>query len=128
MMVSQNKMSFAQISDTAPKAQLIDVHHHFVSSTYKADASARGVAVPGSDWTPEMSLAEMNKSGVAMAMLSQPGQLSGDVQAIRKLARERMNLGHGWFVIIQVVSGYLRPFRCQMWKEALRKSNTPSIP
>jgi predicted TIM-barrel fold metal-dependent hydrolase len=93
MMVSQNKMSFAQISDTAPKAQLIDVHHHFVSSTYKADASARGVAVPGSDWTPEMSLAEMNKSGVAMAMLSQPGQLSGDVQAIRKLARETNEFG-----------------------------------
>ena len=93
MMVSQNKLSFAQISDTAPKVQLIDVHHHFVSSAYKADASARGVPVPGSDWTPEMSLAEMNKSGVAMAMLSQPGQLSGNVQAIRKLARETNEFG-----------------------------------
>ena len=74
----------------------IDVHQHFVSPDYYALLTRKNASspVPGfnqwRDYTPEKNLAEMDKAGVATAMLSQtaPGVWFGDVNEARKIARE----------------------------------------
>ncbi len=76
--------------------QRIDVHHHIVPPAYAEAAGARLLAQSpdfGSvvlKWTPEQSLAEMDKHGVATAVtsLSTPSVYAGDVAAARTLARE----------------------------------------
>ncbi len=72
----------------AAPARRIDVHHHFLPPFHrevlKVNRSAR---LP--DWTAEGSLQDMEKAGVATAMLSvmQPGVWFGDVEQGRSLAR-----------------------------------------
>jgi predicted TIM-barrel fold metal-dependent hydrolase len=74
----------------------IDVHQHFVSPVYFEMLAKKNVSspVPGfaawKGYTPERNLAEMDKAGVAAAMLSQtaPGVWFGDVIEARRIARE----------------------------------------
>ena len=66
----------------------IDVHHHFMSPAYIAalkQYSIRPVA-----WTVEGTLAEMDKSGIATALISlpPPGITFGDVPFGRKVTRD----------------------------------------
>lgn len=68
--------SFAQTPPIA-KRSLIDVHHHFVPPFYLSENRDRIVAGGGGrinpayfSWTPEQSLAAMDKQGVATAVLS----------------------------------------------------------
>ncbi|KAL1732056.1 hypothetical protein EV714DRAFT_271097 [Schizophyllum commune] len=62
----------------------IDVHHHYFPSTLssdKKDAAARlGWRPPAANlpWSPEVSLAFMDKAGIDMAILSFPGFPSND--------------------------------------------------
>ena len=62
----------------------IDVHHHYFPSTLssdKKDAAARlGWQPPAANlpWSPEVSLAFMDKAGIDMAILSFPGFPSND--------------------------------------------------
>ncbi len=68
----------------------IDVHHHPVPPAYEQAVSARaGLAGPLRGWSPEKSLADMDRAGVATAMLSIPaaGLWLPDVAANRRLAR-----------------------------------------
>jgi predicted TIM-barrel fold metal-dependent hydrolase len=79
----------AQSAD--PKPYRIDVHHHLSPPSYIAASIAAGFGDgPMRKWTPENSLADMDKAGIAVAMLSvtTPGVnfLSGE--AARKLVRE----------------------------------------
>src|SRR5260370_6514615 len=67
---------FAQ-SPVATKHSLIDVHHHIVPPFYWSENRDRSVAAGGGrinpaylSWTPEQSLAAMDKHGVATAVLS----------------------------------------------------------
>src|SRR6266404_5416729 len=67
---------FAQ-TPVATKHSLIDVHHHIVPPFYLAENRDRIVAAGGgrinpaySSWTPEQSLAAMDKHGVETAVLS----------------------------------------------------------
>ena len=77
-------------------ARRIDVHQHYVSPDYLALLTKKNASgpVPGfNQWkgyTPERNLAEMDKAGVATAMLSQtaPGVWFGDVNEARRIARE----------------------------------------
>jgi len=77
-------------------ARRIDVHQHFVSPDYHALLTKKNTVspVPGyaiwNNYNPERNLAEMDKAGVATAMLSQtaPGVWFGDVAEARRLARE----------------------------------------
>jgi len=72
----------------------IDLHHHFLPQRYMAEEQKRtNVAHGGTNmlgWTPEKSLEEMDKAGIAFAFASSstPGVWYGDVELGRRLARE----------------------------------------
>jgi 6-methylsalicylate decarboxylase len=80
----------AQTTEPA-KPYRIDVHHHLSPPAYIAAANAGNFGEPPmKNWTPEKTLEDMDKAGVAVAMLSVTtpalAPLSGE--AARKLGRE----------------------------------------
>jgi predicted TIM-barrel fold metal-dependent hydrolase len=85
----------------APAAQAekpfrIDVHHHLSSPGFIAEIKARNTGqVPLMNWTVNKSLDDMDKGGVATAILSisEPSVNFGDDTAARKLARETNDFG-----------------------------------
>jgi len=86
--------SAAQASLAGNKPRLIDVHHHFSPPFYGKETGGRAFSYGMGDrrmlqWTPEASLAEMDKGGVECAILSltTPAVWFGDLQADRSLAR-----------------------------------------
>src|SRR5262245_12184651 len=86
----------AQAQAPAPAAALakmrIDVHHHFIPPVHVEARMKPGRRVgPTPKWSPELSLEDMDKSGIATAILSavQPGVWYGDnVEEARKVGRE----------------------------------------
>ncbi|HYY36413.1 MAG TPA: amidohydrolase family protein [Xanthobacteraceae bacterium] len=71
----------------------IDVHHHFLPKFHVDAMMAPGRRASGAppQWSPALSLEDMEKSGIATAVLSiaQPGVWYGDnVEEARALARE----------------------------------------
>jgi predicted TIM-barrel fold metal-dependent hydrolase len=84
--------SAAQTGSTAPAQPFrIDIHHHFTVPKLITEATTKGVNQPGlSDWTPQKSIDQMDKSGVATSIISisDPGVWFGDNAAARALARE----------------------------------------
>jgi predicted TIM-barrel fold metal-dependent hydrolase len=85
------RSSFALQGSGAPP-RIIDVHHHYASPGYIASLAARKVGNNLDRFkgdTPEKHLAEMDKAGVAVAMLSQySGFWFGDANQARRDARE----------------------------------------
>ena len=81
--------ALAQAADTKPYR--IDVHHHLSPPTYVQAAISNNFG-DGlmRNWTPEKSLADMDKAGIAVSMLSvtQPGVNFTSGDAARKLVRE----------------------------------------
>jgi predicted TIM-barrel fold metal-dependent hydrolase len=80
----------AQGADTA-KPYRIDVHHHLSPPTYIVASNASNFGdARMRDWTPEKSLEDMDKAGVAVAMLSitTPAVNYTSGEAARKMARE----------------------------------------
>jgi 6-methylsalicylate decarboxylase len=80
----------AQGVDTA-KPYRIDVHHHLSPPTYIVASNANNFGdARMRDWTPEKSIADMDKAGVAVAMLSitTPAVNYTSGEAARKMARE----------------------------------------
>jgi predicted TIM-barrel fold metal-dependent hydrolase len=78
-------------SSTAPRPFRIDTHHHFSIPKLIAESTAKGVNQAGlQDWTPQKSLDQMDKGGVATSIISisDPGVWFGDNTAARALARE----------------------------------------
>jgi len=75
---------------SSPKAHRIDVHHHHTPPPYVAALTAKNIPGPVRDWTPEKSLADMDKAGVATALTSitTPALRFLDEAGARKLARE----------------------------------------
>jgi predicted TIM-barrel fold metal-dependent hydrolase len=74
----------------------IDVHHHYSAPGFIAAISARKTNQrPLEQWTVGKSIEDMDKSGVATAMVStsEPSVWFGDNEAARKLARECNELG-----------------------------------
>ncbi len=77
-----------------PAPGRIDLHHHFLPQRYMAEEQSRTSVTHGNtnmlSWTPEQSLAEMDKAGIAFAFASTstPGVWYGDVALGRRLARE----------------------------------------
>ena len=82
--------SFAQgVSATNPRR--IDIHHHFSPPQWLAFVRGRELLQPANAaWTPEKSIEDMDKGGVAAAMISitNPGLWFGDKEATREIARE----------------------------------------
>jgi len=70
------------------KARRIDVHHHFVSPGYSAALKGRGQG--HAKWSVQMSLDDMDKSGIETSLLSliQPAMAWGTLEQGRKMARE----------------------------------------
>ena len=75
-------------------SRIIDVHHHILPPSYMAAAAERRL---GSrvQWSPERSLEDMDRNGIAASILSlvQPGVWLGDAALARKLAREANDFG-----------------------------------
>jgi len=68
----------------------IDVHHHLVPPGYVEAVGARRQGGGGVKWSPELSIEDMDKSGIDVSLLSlvQPAVWFGDVELGRKLARQ----------------------------------------
>jgi 6-methylsalicylate decarboxylase len=66
----------------------IDIHHHAFAPEYRAAVEAARAGALAA-WTPELSLAEMDKGGIQMSMLSSspPGLAFADTAQAQKLAR-----------------------------------------
>jgi predicted TIM-barrel fold metal-dependent hydrolase len=78
----------ASTDSTGAAARRIDIHHHFVSPGYSAALKQLGRG--HAKWSVQMSLDDMDKSGIQTSLLSliQPAITIGDVPLGRKLARE----------------------------------------
>ena len=85
-------LSAAQNRAAAPAgAGRIDVHHHFSSPGFVAEIKARNTGqVALMEWSPQKSIEDMDKGGVATAILSisEPNVWFGDDAKARALARE----------------------------------------
>jgi predicted TIM-barrel fold metal-dependent hydrolase len=71
-------------------ADRIDVHHHYLPPAYVAEIHPKSpMSPPARSWTLEKTLAEMEKTGTATAILSipNPGLWFGEPAVTRKLAR-----------------------------------------
>jgi 6-methylsalicylate decarboxylase len=68
----------------------VDFHHHFIPPRHMDAILAQRESGRGAPWSPELSLAEMDKNGIATAICSlvQPGVWLGEVAASRALARD----------------------------------------
>jgi predicted TIM-barrel fold metal-dependent hydrolase len=90
-LLSGVRPSSARQAAGAP-ARIIDVHHHYASPNYVASLASRNVGNNLDRFkadTPEKHLEEMDKAGVATAMLSQySGFWFGDVNQARRDARD----------------------------------------
>jgi predicted TIM-barrel fold metal-dependent hydrolase len=72
-----------------PTPHRIDVHHHIVSLGFVAELKSL-LQPPTLNWTPERSIEDMDKAGVATAITSvtTPGVWIGDDEQGRRLARD----------------------------------------
>jgi 6-methylsalicylate decarboxylase len=80
----------------AANPRRIDVHHHFAPAEWMAEVKGRPLLNPANlRWTAELSLADMDRGGVAAAILSitNPGIWFGDKEKTRALARASNELG-----------------------------------
>ena len=77
-------------AQASPKTR-IDVHHHFVPPVHADAMATRRSGGRPPKWTPQMSIEEMDNSGIATAIVSlvQPATwFADDVPLSRKLGRE----------------------------------------
>ena len=81
--------AFAQAAVPA-KAHRIDIHHHFAPPAWITEVKGRPLLqVANTKWTPAQSIEDMDRGGVAVAMVSitNPGLWFGDAEVTRRLAR-----------------------------------------
>ena len=86
----------AQPISSSEKPFRIDVHHHVSSPGFIAEISGRRTGqAPLMKWTAAQSLEDMDKGGVATAILSvsEPSVFFGNYDSARKLARETNDFG-----------------------------------
>ena len=90
--LAAGSLALAGKAKAQPAPRRVDVHHHMLPPNYIQSRLAAGTT-PGttgiSAWTPARTLAEMDKNGVASAMLSlsQPGVRFDDVEGTRSMLR-----------------------------------------
>jgi 6-methylsalicylate decarboxylase len=89
------KAGFAQ-GGAAANPRRIDIHHHFAPPEWLAYVKGRPLLQPANvAWTPEKSIEDMDKGGVAAAMISitNPGMWFGDKAATTRVARASNEYG-----------------------------------
>ena len=72
------------------KPYRIDIHHHFAPPAWVTEVKGRPLLQPANTaWTPARSIEDMDRGGVAAAMVSitNPGLWFGDAPMTRRLAR-----------------------------------------
>ena len=77
-------------SAASATANRIDIHHHFAPPTWIAEVKGRPLLQPANTkWTPEQSIEDMERGGVAAAVISvtNPGLWFGDKAVTTRLAR-----------------------------------------
>jgi predicted TIM-barrel fold metal-dependent hydrolase len=77
----------------ASPARRIDVHHHYLAPAQRDALLKEHAGAP--DWSVQKSLEDMDRSGIATAVVSsvQPGVWFGEAEPGRKLAREVNDYG-----------------------------------
>jgi len=81
--------ALAQVVSPA-KSQRIDIHHHFAPPAWIAEVKGRPLLQPANTtWMPARSIEDMDRGGVAAAVVSitNPGLWFGDAAVTRRLAR-----------------------------------------
>ena len=74
----------------------IDIHHHFAPPAWVSEVKGRPLLQPANTaWTPARSIEDMDRGGVAAAMVSitNPGLWFGDAAVTRRLARACNDFG-----------------------------------
>jgi len=87
--VGDRRVLFAQ-SPSGARPNRIDMHHHFAPPAWVTEVKGRPLLQPANTtWTPEKSIEDMDRGGVAAAMVSitNPGLWFGDQAVTRRLAR-----------------------------------------
>lgn len=86
--------SLFRASAADAKPHRIDIHHHLFPPSYTAAIVAMGQP-PSPMWTPSRSIEEMDKSGIAVSVLSlsPPNVVFPDPAVARRLAREVNDYG-----------------------------------
>ncbi len=80
----------ARVQPAPALAGRIDVHHHFAPPAWIAEVKGRPMLQPANtNWTPARSIEDMDRGGVAAAVVSitNPGLWFGDAAVTRRLAR-----------------------------------------
>src|SRR5437773_9037339 len=87
--------AIAQTNAARNAARRVDFHHHFVPPRHLEAILAQRESGRTPPWSPEMSIEEMDKNGIATAMVSlvQPGIWLGGMENSRRLARECNDYG-----------------------------------
>lgn len=86
----------AQAEPGSAQPRRIDVHHHLIPPRYLEAVAATRIGSQARPWSPEISLAEMERNAIATAIVSiiQPGAwLKDNVTKSRAIAREINELG-----------------------------------
>ncbi len=125
-----------QDAAAAAKPHRVDVHHHIVPPRYVTDMGLKWVNRHNAplplhgplQWTPEQSIAEMDRNGVATAItsLSDPGVWSGDVARSRSVARCCNDYAAQLARDYPGRFGVFAHWRCPISRAACAKSSTPS--
>jgi 6-methylsalicylate decarboxylase len=83
------------VPQSAPATKRIDVHHHYLPPVHAAAMAKNRVGAPPPPWSPQLSLADMEKAGATTAVLSlmQPGVWFGNAEEARTLSRQCNDYG-----------------------------------
>jgi predicted TIM-barrel fold metal-dependent hydrolase len=82
--------AFPQAPAAARPRRIIDMHHHFAPPAWVAEVKGRPLLqAANTAWTPAKSIDDMDRGGVAAAVVSitNPGMWFGDLAATRRVAR-----------------------------------------
>jgi len=91
-----SRLAEAQVSTQSSNPRRIDLHHHFAPPAWLANVKDRaGLNRRNAQWVPERSIEDMDKGGVASAVVSitNPGLWFGDMAETRQLARDCNDYG-----------------------------------
>src|SRR5262245_50041013 len=82
--------AMAQRGAARGASRRVDFHHHFIPPRHLEAIVAQRESGRTPAWSPEMSIGEMDKNGIATSIVSlvQPGVWIGGIENSRRLARE----------------------------------------